>query len=452
MVAEYFVVQQLAAASSTPPAPPARLPETAPTWVPATLVDLGRRRADRQVRRLGPAAASTRSSLGVRCLRRRRQARPGARRRHEPHARTGGRSSPRRPTGRRLHADRHRRRRHQHRRRPHRTATRVLAAVKTRDHRGRHDRHRRRARRGCRPSAPSTRRGQAVMIGTTHFINALVEARGWPRPRRCGSGCPPPRRCRRWSTGPSGCVEAIGGHAYLCHGGHEFDGRPISPLDPDELRRHAADIAANGVRSVAVSSVFSPVNTEFEAARGGDHCRASCRTCRSPSRTRSAGSACSSARTRRSSTRRCASWPPASSTGSPRRSPAPASPRRCYLSQNDGTLMDVDVRPPVPGGDVRVRPDELDARRGVAVRAGHCAVVDVGGTTTDVGVLHRGFPREATTEVDVGRRPRPTSACPTCCVGPRRRQPGSRRRHGRDRRAATRVGYRLTERGAGVRR
>jgi N-methylhydantoinase A/oxoprolinase/acetone carboxylase beta subunit len=41
--------------------------------------------------------------------------------------------------------------------------------------------------------------------------------------------------------------------------------------------------------------------------------------------------------------------------------------------------------------------------RGAAFLSGldSCAVVDIGGTTTDVGVVQRGFPREATTEVSV---------------------------------------------------
>ncbi|MGH8899595.1 MAG: hydantoinase/oxoprolinase N-terminal domain-containing protein, partial [Egibacteraceae bacterium] len=40
--------------------------------------------------------------------------------------------------------------------------------------------------------------------------------------------------------------------------------RPRSPLDADELRRAAADIAAKRLRSIAVCSVFSPVNAECE--------------------------------------------------------------------------------------------------------------------------------------------------------------------------------------------
>ncbi len=39
-----------------------------------------------------------------------------------------------------------------------------------------------------------------------------------------------------------------------------------------------------------------------------------------------------------------------------------------YLSQNDGTLMSARLRRALPGGDVRLRPDQLDARRGLPLR------------------------------------------------------------------------------------
>jgi N-methylhydantoinase A/oxoprolinase/acetone carboxylase beta subunit len=63
---------------------------------------------------------------------------------------------------------------------------------------------------------------------------------------------------------PERLKQALGNHVYLCHGGHEFDGRAISPLDRDELRAVAADLGSKGVRSIAIASVFSPVNAEFE--------------------------------------------------------------------------------------------------------------------------------------------------------------------------------------------
>jgi N-methylhydantoinase A/oxoprolinase/acetone carboxylase beta subunit len=72
-----------------------------------------------------------------------------------------------------------------------------------------------------------------------------------------------------------------------------------------------------------------------------------------------------------------------------------------YLSQNDGTLMDVEFSRRYPVATFASGP--TNSMRGAAVLSGlaTCAVVDVGGTTTDVGVLTGGFPREATVEVSV---------------------------------------------------
>jgi N-methylhydantoinase A/oxoprolinase/acetone carboxylase beta subunit len=72
-----------------------------------------------------------------------------------------------------------------------------------------------------------------------------------------------------------------------------------------------------------------------------------------------------------------------------------------YLSQNDGTLMDVDFARRYPVATFASGP--TNSMRGAAVLSGldTCAVVDVGGTTSDVGVLRHGFPREATTDVTV---------------------------------------------------
>ncbi|HVH94952.1 MAG TPA: hydantoinase/oxoprolinase family protein, partial [Nocardioidaceae bacterium] len=72
-----------------------------------------------------------------------------------------------------------------------------------------------------------------------------------------------------------------------------------------------------------------------------------------------------------------------------------------FLSQNDGTLMDVDFARRYPVATFASGP--TNSMRGAALLSGleTCAVVDVGGTTSDVGVLTHGFPREATTEVEV---------------------------------------------------
>src|SRR5262249_20242896 len=73
-----------------------------------------------------------------------------------------------------------------------------------------------------------------------------------------------------------------------------------------------------------------------------------------------------------------------------------------YLSQNDGTLMDAGYARRYPVATFASGP--TNSMRGAAFLSGlaDCAVVDIGGTTTDVGILTRGFPREAATEAGIG--------------------------------------------------
>ena len=54
------------------------------------------------------------------------------------------------------------------------------------------------------------------------------------------------------------------------HGGHEFDGREISPLDEDEIAAALAGMVAGGCTSLAIAGVFSPATPahELEVAGG----------------------------------------------------------------------------------------------------------------------------------------------------------------------------------------
>ena len=105
---------------------------------------------------------------------------------------------------------------------------------------------------------------QAVMIGTTHFTNAVIEAKGLSPTAAVRLGLPATQGLPPMVDWPEHLRRTLGEHVYLCHGGHEFDGRELSPLDADELRAVAADIASKGLRSIALCSVFSPVNDECE--------------------------------------------------------------------------------------------------------------------------------------------------------------------------------------------
>jgi N-methylhydantoinase A/oxoprolinase/acetone carboxylase beta subunit len=241
----------------------------------------------------------------------------------------------------------------------------------------------------------------AVMIGTTHFINALVEARRLAPTAALRLGLPATASLPPMVDWPPQLVQAISGRAYLAHGGHEFDGRPISDLDEGELRAHAADMAAHGIRSVAISSVFSPVNTEFElraaeilsAELGPDVAISLSHEIGRIGLLERENATVINAALRELATR-IVDGLAASVAGHGISAPL-------FLSQNDGTLMDVDFARRYPVSTFASGP--TNSMRGAALLSGlqTCAVVDVGGTTSDVGVLTHGFPREATTEVSV---------------------------------------------------
>ncbi|MDX6551897.1 MAG: hypothetical protein QOH74_385 [Gaiellales bacterium] len=241
----------------------------------------------------------------------------------------------------------------------------------------------------------------AVMLGTTHFINAIVEARRLAPTAAIRLGLPATAALPPMTDWPERLLTAISGRAYLCHGGHEFDGRLISPLRRDELLRVAEEIAEAGIRSVAVSSVFSPVNAEMEEeaaailreALPGVHLSLSHQIGRVGLLERE-NATIINACLRELAEQVCSGL---TATFAEAGFGAPL-----YLSQNDGTVMEVGYAREYPVATFASGP--TNSMRGAAFLSAvdNCVVVDVGGTTSDVGILEGGFPREASTEVSVG--------------------------------------------------
>lgn len=73
-----------------------------------------------------------------------------------------------------------------------------------------------------------------------------------------------------------------------------------------------------------------------------------------------------------------------------------------YLCQNDGTLMSIEYAKQFPILTIACGP--TNSIRGASYLANikDTMVLDVGGTTSDIGVLQDGFPRESSVAVEVG--------------------------------------------------
>jgi N-methylhydantoinase A/oxoprolinase/acetone carboxylase beta subunit len=242
---------------------------------------------------------------------------------------------------------------------------------------------------------------QAVMIGTTHFTNAVVECRDLLEVATIRLALPATGGVPPLIDWPPRVRAAVGEHIYLCSGGHEFDGREIAPLDVEELRRVGSDIVRKGLRAAAISSVFSPVNDAFErqaAAILQEECPGLAVSLSSEigrlglveRENATVLNACL-ADLAETITRAFESALRESAIDAP-----------LYLSQNDGTLMSVGLAERYPVATFASGP--TNSMRGAALLSGErdCAVVDIGGTTTDIGMLVSAFPREAKATVDIG--------------------------------------------------
>lgn len=240
----------------------------------------------------------------------------------------------------------------------------------------------------------------AVMIGTTHFTNALVEGRRLVPTAVVRLGLPATKGIPPFIDWPDRLRAVLGDHVYLCHGGHEFDGRLITPIDHGELRAAARDIASKGVRSVAVASVFSPVDDSYE------HEAQEVLLDEVPELDISLSSEIGRLglleRENAAIVNACLR-PLAERTVAGLVEALVQLGLDCplHVSQNDGTLMSAEFARRYPVATFASGP--TNSMRGAALLSGirDGVVIDVGGTTSDIGVLVHGFPREASTAVSV---------------------------------------------------
>ncbi|NDU99839.1 hydantoinase/oxoprolinase N-terminal domain-containing protein [Pseudoroseicyclus tamaricis] len=240
-----------------------------------------------------------------------------------------------------------------------------------------------------------------VMIGTTHFTNAVIERRQLSNVaaiRLClpATACLPP--AVDW---PEDLKFVLGDHGYMIRGGYEFDGRVLSPLDEAELERIAGEIRANDLKAAAITCVFGPINADMEKKAAEilqQHCPGL------PIVLSTDIGRLGLLERESAAIMNAALLPLANKTVSAFESALSESGLHCpfYLTQNDGTLMAAEKVKNFPVLTFASGP--TNSMRGAAFLTGksEAIVVDIGGTTTDVGALHLGFPRQAATVVDVG--------------------------------------------------
>ncbi len=246
-----------------------------------------------------------------------------------------------------------------------------------------------------------TSRITQAMLGTTHPANAIIQRRNLQRIGVLRLAAPATLGVRPGISWPRDLYEVLVGPSQIVGGGNEFDGTPIAPLDEDAVRRFAQS-CTDDIAAIAVSAPFSPVTFDHEERaaqiiaeeRGVDF------PVSMSHRVGALGLL----------ERENATILNASLLGVARNVVngfhaaliEDGLDVESFITQNDGTLLSADeaVRFPV----LTLGSGPTNSMRGACSLAGlsDALVIDVGGTSADVGILVDGFPRESTAAIEVG--------------------------------------------------
>ncbi|XP_045192722.2 uncharacterized protein LOC123549023 [Mercenaria mercenaria] len=242
---------------------------------------------------------------------------------------------------------------------------------------------------------------QQINIGTTHFINTLVEGKHLTKVaviRLCGTAS---RRLPPFCDFPDNLVDSIKSSVFLLNGGYQFDGKEITPIDEKEVQDSVDILKSNGVKNIVVSGIYSPLRNEQELQVMELIHKYFSEA--SVTLSHEIGKIGLLERENAAILNECIK-PLCIKKFKEFRSALDALGLQCpmYLTRNDGTILQEEemLRFPI----FSFSSGATNSIRGAAFLTGlkEAIVVDIGGTSTDVGVLLKGFAREASVEKKVG--------------------------------------------------
>ena len=241
-----------------------------------------------------------------------------------------------------------------------------------------------------------------AMLGTTQCTNAIVERKNLAPIGILRIGAPATTGIRPMVDWAEDIQKVALGSAII-GGGFEYDGKELAPFDAEDAKAFFEEMKVKGVKSIAISCVFSTVRNdhELEAAK-------LCREVMGEDVHVSISSEIGSMgliERENATILNAALWQVAERfTEGFAKSlhDEGITNADVYLSQNDGTLMTMEYARRYPILTVACGP--TNSIRGASYLSSlkDAIVVDVGGTTTDHGVIQNGFPRESSVAVTIG--------------------------------------------------
>jgi DUF917 family protein/N-methylhydantoinase A/oxoprolinase/acetone carboxylase beta subunit len=242
---------------------------------------------------------------------------------------------------------------------------------------------------------------QRINIGTTHFVNAVVQRKGLTKVvviRLCGTAS---RQVPPFSDFPVDLASCINGGTYFVNGGYQVDGRDITPVEKEEILTVVSESKTKGISQFVICGIYSSFRTEQEL-----NVRTIIKSAfpeASVTLSHEIGQVGLLERENAAILNESLK-PLCRKTIAGFKKVLLGMSLTCplFLTQNDGTVIGEQYALNHPVCTFASGP--TNSMRGAAFLSGqrNAIVIDIGGTTTDVGILRNGFPREASTEIKIG--------------------------------------------------
>lgn len=241
-----------------------------------------------------------------------------------------------------------------------------------------------------------------AMLGTTQCTNAIVERKKLAQVGVIRLGYPATASVAPYTSWPEDMVQKLSGKYALVYGGYEYDGQVLGEVDEAEIRDLLEEWGSS-VESIAVIGVFSSIKNDQEL-----QVRDLIHQVYGPGFPVSCSSLIGSVGLieRENATILNAALCKVIETTTQGFVQAleeeGITDAAVFLCQNDGTLMSIDYAKQFPILTIACGPTNSIRGASYLAKIKDTMVLDVGGTTSDIGVLQDGFPRESSVAVEVG--------------------------------------------------
>ncbi|GHV13081.1 hydantoinase subunit beta [Spirochaetia bacterium] len=240
------------------------------------------------------------------------------------------------------------------------------------------------------------------MLGTTQCTNAIVERKWLSKIGILRIGAPASTGIRPmidWADD----LSAIAVETEMIRGGYEFDGKEIAAFDENAARDFFERCKNKGLKSIAISQVFSVVRDDHEIA-AGKICRQVMGDGVYISLSGKIGSMGlierENATILNAALHEVAHGFTEGFVSALKEEGVTGAD--IYFSQNDGTLMSMEQAQKYPILTIACGPTNSIRGASYLSSLSNAVVIDIGGTSTDFGILQNGFPRESSIAVTIG--------------------------------------------------